>query len=308
MSRLSAILLLLSITGSVYGQTSVVLDSLNWQRYYPLEVGNVWVYGGLDPQTRVIIGDTLTNNHRYFIRRDSIPASGTLGPFIHTYYLRYDTSGVVLTLPSIDADTLEAPFDAYIDHEGFRPFFDLQAAFGDTLVAAMSMDTLYYVSGRYNETIEIGNRFETVDGYKCFQEHAVAFGACYATDIGLTSSGNLFGPVLRYANIGGNVFGSTSITKENEAAPLPQAGILSIYPNPFPVSATLTYRLPAGVTAQLDVFDVLGRRVWHEELSTQAAGASQYHLLRKDWPAGTYFVRLTGPTGASSVMPFVIID
>ncbi len=307
MSRLSITVVSLLITGLAHGQSPVVQDTLDWQRYHPLEIGNVWVYGGLDPQTRVIIGDTLANNHQYFIRRDSIPASGTVGPFIHTFYLRYDTSGVVLTLSSIDADTLEAPFDIYSQNEGLGPFFDLQAAFGDTLVAA-SMDTLYYVTGRYSETIEIENVFETVDGYKCFQEHAVAFGACYATDIGLTSSGNLFGPVLRYANIGGKVFGSTSIANEDEAEPLQQAGILSIYPNPFQESATLTYRLPAGTTARLEVFDVLGRRAWHKEIAAQSSGPSRYILQRMYWPAGTYFVRLTGPGGVQSIRPFVVVD
>ena len=58
--RIACIILPLLLAGAAHGQdTPVVDDTLDWQRYYPLEVGNFWEYGGLNQFTSTIVGDTL---------------------------------------------------------------------------------------------------------------------------------------------------------------------------------------------------------------------------------------------------------
>ncbi|MEM6648219.1 MAG: hypothetical protein AAF730_18405 [Bacteroidota bacterium] len=101
---------LLACSASAQDTSPIVADTLDWKRYYPLEIGNTWTYGGLNAYVATITADTLVNNRRYYIRRDSVLAVGTLGPFIHTFYVRYDTTArTVVTVPRLEADTLALP-------------------------------------------------------------------------------------------------------------------------------------------------------------------------------------------------------
>lgn len=308
--RIACIILLLLLAGTVHGQdTPVVNDTLDWQRYYPLEIGNTWEYGGLDKFTSTIVGDTLANDHRYFIRRDSILAVGTLGPFIQTFYLRYDTAGTVLTLPNLEADTVEVTLPVYYDEEGFQTYLDLRAAFGDTLYN-VAPDTLYYVWGGYNEVIKIGNAFVEVDALKCFRlEGGILGNACYATDIGLVWGGNLFTSELEYAKVNGVEYGSRPSTPVEGAAVVPEHfSIETIYPNPFNGRATVVYRLPKPSSITIEVFNVLGQRIWWEATSVQTSGVGRYELQSREWSAGMYLVRLTTGSGEQSVRSVVVAE
>ena len=312
--RITCIILLsLLLAGAAPGQdTPVVVDTLDWQRYYPLEIGNTWEYGGLNSYISMIIGDTLANDHRYFIRRDSIPPVGTLGPFIHTFYLRYDTAGTVVTLLSLEADTLELPlpFDySRVDFPDFLAHFDMRTAFGDTLYYG-APDTLYYVQGGYNARQQIGYELVEVDGLKCFREQGFTAGwiECYATDIGFVGGGNLFGSELNYAKVGGIEYGRLPTPVEAAAEVPAQFSIETIYPNPFKGRATVAYRLPKPSSITVEVFNVLGQRIWRERSSVQAAGIGRYPLQSRAWSAGLYFVRLTTESGAQSVRSVVIAE
>jgi len=312
--RITCIILLsLLLAGAAPGQdTPIVVDTLDWHRYYPLEIGNTWEYGGLNSYVSTIIGDTLANDHRYFIRRDSIPAVGTLGPFIHTFYLRYDTAGTVLTLLSLEEDTLEVPLPlnyARVDFPDFLAHFDMRMAFGDTLYYG-APDTLYYVQGGYNEVIQIGYAAVEVDGLKCFRsEGAILWDACYATDIGFVWGGNLFGSKLEYARVGGVEYGTRLHTPVEETAVVPEHfSIETIYPNPFRGRATVAYRLPKPSSITIEVFNVLGQRIWWEGTSVQAAGIGGYELQSREWSAGMYLVRLTTERGEQSVRSVVVAE
>lgn len=303
------ILLPLLLASTAHGQdTPVVNDTLDWQRYYPLEVGNTWEYGGLDRFTSTIVGDTLTNGHRYFIRRDSIPAVGTLGPFINTFYLRYDTTGTVLTLPSLEADTVEVTLPVYFNEEGFQTYLDLQAAFGDTLYYGPP-DTLYYVSGGYNEALRIGYASVEADALKCFRlVGTILNDRCYATDIGYVWGGNLFGSQLEYARVNGVTYGNLKTSVEGGAVVPEHFSIEAIYPNPFKGRATVTYRLPKPSSIIVEVFNMLGQRIWWEATSVQASGVVRYELQSREWSAGLYFVRLTTGGGEQSVRSVVVAE
>ncbi|WP_456430241.1 T9SS type A sorting domain-containing protein [Rhodocaloribacter sp.] len=311
--RIAGILFLsLLLAGTALGQdTHVVTDTLDWHRYYPLEIGNTWEYGGLDAHVRMIVGDTLANGRRYFIRRDSIPAVGTLGPFINTFYLRYDTAGTVVTLLSLEADTVAPPlpFDHFrADFPDVLAHFDMRSAFGDTLYYR-APDTLFYVQGGYNQRIQVGNEYVEVDALKCFGvEGILLWAGCYAADVGFVRGGNLSGSELKYAEVNGVVYGSPLFTSvETEAVP-EQFGIETIYPNPFRDKATITWRLPKPSVITVEVFDVLGRRIWWERTEMQAAGAGGYALRSRAWPAGMYLVRLTTERGAQSVRTVVVAE
>ncbi|QXD13817.1 T9SS type A sorting domain-containing protein [Rhodocaloribacter litoris] len=305
--RIVSLVLALFVAGVAPARAQPIPDTLDWHRYYPLEVGNIWVYGGLDAHVRTIVGDTLVRGRRYFIRRDSVPAVGTVGPFVDTLYVRYDTAGTVVTVRDPAADTLAAPLplNAWEDAPDFLAHFDMRAAFGDTLYH-VPPDTLYFVRGGYNERLRIGNEVVETAALKCFVAAGpVLHEACYAADIGPVRTGNLFGAELTYARVGGVTYGNVPTPAEAADVPAPW-GIEAIYPNPFRDHATVAYRLPAPSPLTVEVFDVLGRRIWRERLPVQAAGRGRYVLHARAWPAGRYFVRLTTPHGAQAVRPVVI--
>jgi subtilisin family serine protease len=66
------------------------------------------------------------------------------------------------------------------------------------------------------------------------------------------------------------------------------------YPNPFNPSTIITYQLPQTSDVQLDVFDVLGRKVTTLVRERQAAGSYSYSFLasRFSLSSGVYFYRL----------------
>ncbi len=307
------ILLSLTLAGFAAGQdTAVVPDTLDWHRYFPLEIGNTWEYGGLDAFKSTIVDDTLANGRRYFIRRDSVPAVGTLGPFINTFYLRYDTAGTVVTLPDLDADTVAAPlpFDRFrIDFPDLLGHFDMRSAFGDTLYFR-APDTLFYVQGGYDQQIQVGNEVVEVAALKCFGAGGILlWSGCYAADVGFVRGGNLFGSELMYAEVNGVVYGSPIFTAVETSEEVPeQFGIASIYPNPFSDKAAIAYRLlePSAIT--VEVFGALGRRIWWDRTSRRAAGSGSFVLGRRGWPAGIYLVRLTTERGAQSVRTVVVAE
>jgi hypothetical protein len=88
---------------------------------------------------------------------------------------------------------------------------------------------------------------------------------------------------------------------------------MGIYPNPSKMGATsVLYRAPATGTVEISVFDVTGRVV-----KTLTSGASASGVRAITWDgrdesgrsvsAGTYFVRMTTSSGATSTKRLVVI-
>ncbi|WBM74406.1 reprolysin-like metallopeptidase [Saprospira grandis] len=79
------------------------------------------------------------------------------------------------------------------------------------------------------------------------------------------------------------------------------AEAFSLYPNPSNGQMQLELVLQQSQQLELAIFDVLGRQLYQQRLSGQ-----QFSLpLSFDWPAGTYFLRLSSPEGQIS-QKFVI--
>jgi hypothetical protein len=67
---------------------------------------------------------------------------------------------------------------------------------------------------------------------------------------------------------------------------------LTSFPNPFNMTTTISFVLPAQQNAQLRVFDVLGREVSRESLGWLCAGSHQSVFDGAELASGLYFVRL----------------
>jgi len=124
---------LFALASAASAQTT---DTLDWKRYYPLEVGNVWEYHGAearDIQTRyTLLADTSVNGQTYYRRQiDHVmvhypQAEADTARSKSVDYVRYAEGGVI-TVPSVEADTIA--FDP-CSEEGFER--DLRPAFETT--------------------------------------------------------------------------------------------------------------------------------------------------------------------------------
>lgn len=65
-----------------------------------------------------------------------------------------------------------------------------------------------------------------------------------------------------------------------------------IYPNPARDEATLRLSIPREMTVGIDLFDVLGRRVFSVDNGPRAAGDHSFTLPTAEWPPGVYLVRI----------------
>ncbi|MBU0692112.1 T9SS type A sorting domain-containing protein, partial [bacterium] len=67
---------------------------------------------------------------------------------------------------------------------------------------------------------------------------------------------------------------------------------LSVFPNPFNPSTTISFTLPRQAQTSLEVFNVLGQAVYSVNLGQLPAGEYHHHLNAASLPSGTYLTRL----------------
>ena len=90
---------------------------------------------------------------------------------------------------------------------------------------------------------------------------------------------------------------SISVSNEPDLAPIPDLYKLAVnYPNPFSGITHIRYALPESTPVQLDVFDLLGRRVKTLVSSEQQSGWHDVEFDGSSLPAGMYLYRLETDT------------
>ncbi|HEY6170828.1 MAG TPA: T9SS type A sorting domain-containing protein [Candidatus Kapabacteria bacterium] len=67
--------------------------------------------------------------------------------------------------------------------------------------------------------------------------------------------------------------------------------------NPFTDILELKYRLDKSAMVRIDVYDLLGRAVYSEGHGYKAEGEHVLSLQSKAWSSGSYYVRLSSPSG-----------
>ncbi len=84
------------------------------------------------------------------------------------------------------------------------------------------------------------------------------------------------------------------------AVPPPSPPMLALappWPNPTRDGWTVSFALPASGRAELELFDVAGRRVWRDARELPAAGATQVHVATQGLAEGVYRLRLRSASG-----------
>ena len=64
------------------------------------------------------------------------------------------------------------------------------------------------------------------------------------------------------------------------------------YPNPFNPETIIAFELPARMTVELDVYDLLGRRMVHYDLGSREAGSHEFLFSGDALASGIYFYQL----------------
>jgi len=292
--RLFALLLIFCVCTPLAAQNPIPDTTEAW-RYFPLEIGNEWQYWSegdqcQEFQVRSVVGQTLINHTRYFkyqVARFDANEDPIEPP--ETFFLRFDT----LTA-TIDAADGRHPVDI--------TDCPLNAAFGETLTCDPDLFPEAEVTGGVQD-FRIGDPnspeiLETsVKWYSCC---AGDIEKQFVADIGATGpQGFGCGTRMWYARVGGVEYGSPVITAaEPSAIPTHQLR-LSASPNPFVGQIDLAIATPAHQSVTIDVFDLLGRRVYSKE-HVAGLGETTLHLDGSNWPRGLYLVRVTTADGQTA--------
>jgi len=285
-------------------------DTLGWHRYYPLEVGNIWEYEEAElhfDYTRYhIVSDTTVGEHLYYKREILYQNIPVLGDTVYTGYdyVRYDTAGVVLATASPDAGT--TTINPCVSEDYFVR--DLRLAFEARVACPESPPDSVFVEGGYNEMWTVpGGSPVPVAAIKTF---FVVDGLIYSTfvaDIGPVGGGNLWGPRLHYARIGGIEYGTPRIVVSVEPSIPTTPGLqVRILGNPVHGSAAIEIRSPSVQPALIEVFDLTGRRVWSDGLPL-TRGSTRIDLPARLLSSGTYLVRVSAEEGGTASGTFTVV-
>jgi hypothetical protein len=279
--------------------THISPDTLDWKRYFPLEIGNVWEYreveSGPPLWRREVIGDTVRGGWRYFVLDELNPVQAGR----ETFYARYDTAAFVVILSDLAADTIPAP--RYGCCHGLMGIFDLSAAFGDTVSSPVPDDSseYYTVDGGYGGIV-LGRPVEAV---KCFDLEDF-WRECYAADVGPIEGYSLKRVVLTYAKINGVEFGTSRYTSvEDPDSPQHEVISATVFPNPARSTASVIFDGAVTGMIRITVYNVMGQVVSSEYVLS----AGEHRLMLGGLPAGLYFVKLSTPSGGKSIQPLTVV-
>ena len=306
--RWFALLLIFSVCTPLAAQDPIPDTTEAW-RYFPLEVGNVWEYfvvvgpsGGFDYfSRRVIERDTLIENRRYFVSKGYkafegdaswTPQGESIVRFdsLTTRVMSWWGGGEELMVCN-----LNGPFMGEIDC-----FDDVNGPSGEP------EDT--FVSGGYGGTLTIGSDLVALEGFKSFwslEPFDPSFYPQYAAPLGFIGFRPAFCGLCRSdliyvrLDLEGIVveYGSPLPVLNEYEAPLPSSGIsLNVYPNPSRDWFFIGLSSSKPQQVVVEVFDLLGRRVYSEE-HVVGTGETSLHLDGSDWPRGLYLVRVTTADG-----------
>ncbi len=288
-------LIVISNDPRVSNAQDVIPDTLDWRRYFPLAVGSIWEYeeGEGPPLIHIeVVGDTVASGRHYYVRDTTIPVRS--GPLVHRYFVRYDSSGGVVEVQNISADTLDVPDVDCDQPRSLHECVSFKTDFGDTLYAHSEWDH-YAVTGGFGGSV-LG---VDVAATKCFY-FPCCWTMCYAADVGWTEGGSLQYDWLTYARVDGREYGTLRYTSvDSPRNPAPRS--LSAYPNPARNDIRITYEISKAEFVTLGLFDLLGRNVVAVERGYRYPGRYVATVSVSRMASGVYIVRLHSASRTETV-------
>lgn len=300
-------LFLLSLTFVLSATVPVVAQDTDWQRYYPLEVGDTWDY-------RYNRSWCFVDECEFSERFDRRTVLGEIEidgvPYAEVEVSKINPATGAAECTATVALRLNEATEMVEEGGGgsscgfYAPELDVPLTIGTPHVDDVTIGGIGYSLSVRSEYVYLSN--------DQMEEGEVVF----AEDVGLVSSGlySDFGPghsftayTLVYAEVGGVVYGASPVANEGDIAPAAFA-LGAVYPNPFRSSVTLSLDLPTPERVTLAVFDVLGRRVLERDLGVQPAGTSRHTIDGTALTPGIYFVRAATASGRSAARRIVRVE
>ncbi len=256
--------------------------------YYPLHVGDYWIYGRrLPTDTIKVTGDTLmSNGKKYFTVQMK---HWQVNPY-PTLYERVDSSGNTWLYDDTNRDNdttttelIMEKFSAQVMEPwiGYRPFFGDSSRIIRREIGSVGGDSISVVRILYGKLPEANYDQNSM------LKFAQGIGIVYIRiNIGLPDS-------LMTARVNGKTYGIVNKVDDKNENSIPSNFELSQnFPNPFNPSTTIAFRIPRKSFASLKVFDVLGREM--RVLVSEQKEPREYSVSfdATNLPSGIYFYRL----------------
>ncbi len=266
--------------------------------YYPLEVGNEWIYrftersvnGTSDVYVRRrVLREAAVGGQTYAVDQSCIYNNLDASPTWACEperLVRFDPATTNVVLGSATGESI------YVCNLG--------ADFFDTRPAPSSCRGSYV--GYQPATVEIGGVIYTAPSLKVPSVPTLGGGPPgFVAGIGQTPGepGPFRTSRFEFARIRGVEYGvRPAVAGEADAAP---DGVLALTAAPNPTSGTLrlALALPAAQTVTAEAFDALGRRVWQASLP-MAAGPQTVDIDASAWAPGVYVVRVVAGQAAAT--------
>jgi len=249
--------------------------------YLPLQIGNVWNYGGNEIEHVSYISDSIhVGDNVYYAYRDSaiIPT-----PYTSSKYLRWDSAGSL----------------KYKDN---RIWIDFTQATGDTLIYYPDENdsSLFYYQIIISDTAVITTNAGTFDSCLIVlfdnpdlrdDEQTYSF----APGVGIVAFNFNFNPpqsgILRSALINGQILAI------NKPEPNEDFHLSNNYPNPFNNTSTILFTIPVSSFVTITIYDIRGNKV--KSLIAEEKDAGSYRVTwdgtnnsKHTVSSGMYFYRL----------------
>lgn len=298
MRLLTLLGLLLTVTGS----TLSYAQDEDLSRYYPLDVGDKWVYGNYEWDCfekdcdlervyvrREVVEEIVIREETYAAvevsvldaDRGTVLCTSAYGARVNAFVLDGEPEAVV------DIVEIEPPCnDAFLEVTGDQHLEEMRSLAN----GAPSMQSVYIGGLTYNLMVRRDS----------FDPDLREVDLTFARDVGLVQIDWFrdIGPgfseygsfSLEYAEVGGDVYGARPVTAE-PGVPASSPTAVTLYPNPTRGPVTIQSVRTGARPATVEVFDVLGRLVLSRDLGPQP-DAVEHRLDLTDVPAGVYIVRI----------------
>ena len=260
-----------------YGTLIVKKQTVDWKQFYPLHIGDYWVYEGSSGSfstlnTVRIMGDTLMpDGNTYFVSR----LIDYHFQYTELNYRRIDSLGNIY----------------YWEYWNSLPkkYFEFSFIVGDTLNAYFSNFCNYRLDDKYLFSFGEELHFFVYPDLSFHSEN-------YTLGIGLVSTtGEQTYSYLIGAYINGSlVYGDTTLTDiENEViTSLNDYALFQNHPNPFNPSTKISWLSPVGSWQTLKVYDILGNEVATLVNEYRNAGRYEVNFNASKLSSGVYFYQL----------------
>lgn len=298
---------------TVSGSSAALAQEVDWKRFYPLEVGDTWEYTYEKERCWTHPPDSCTMQIEVVVRR---AVTGE----VEIEGLTFAEVAVEVLDPITLEPGCEATYGVRLDEETVQ--IEVEAVSGTCNAAFSAFEEMVALTGGtvYDDEFEIGglpydlavlsSRSEPTAFDELYTWYGRDVGLLVLRDVthvagsGLNTYERL---VLQYAEVGGVVYGQPVVSNESPAL---SNGALAatLYPNPARDHVSLSLEGTASERAEVEVFDVLGRRVLYRDKGVQAAGLRQHRLDLSGIPAGLYVVRATAESGATTTRRLVKVD